>query len=207
MSTLPHRSDDAGLAEWRTHTLTEEAHACNDTLRRANSRVSGEWWSIPMPSHSVETTRALGSIGALQIVAEEDSSIGDEARVWPVTVGSAARIYEITSPTDLARLVTTYPLDVTESKRWDWFRAIGEHRRWFIPDWAAVAEDYDGVHVSVWGYLETAGIAVPIDDRGGAAVLAGWDPDATWWLNLDAIHIEDVPTQWRRDDQRWLQTR
>jgi hypothetical protein len=49
--------------------------------------------------------------------------------------------------------------------------------RWLIPDYAAVADDWDAVHLTVAGYLTTAGIAIP---AGGArTMLAGWDPDAS----------------------------
>ncbi|MDL9948629.1 hypothetical protein QSJ19_24195 [Gordonia sp. ABSL11-1] len=59
----------------------------------------------------------------------------------------------------------------------------------------------------MWGSLRTAGIATAVDEHDGASVLAGWDPDATWWLNLDTIHIDDGPTQWcRTDDYRWTPT-
>ena len=206
VSTLPHRSADAGLEDWRTQTLAREAQARADRAGRAAAQISDQWWSTPGPSSSVETTRAHPEVGAIQVVAEEDTSIEDDVRIWPVTVAVRPRIYEITAPVDWAHLVATYPLEVTESKRWDWYRAVGEHRRWFIPDWAAVATDYDGVHLSVWGYLQTAGIAIPIDDHDAATVLAGWDPDATWWLNLAVIDIHDVPALWRRHDDHWTQS-
>ena len=50
-----------------------------------------------------------------------------------------------------------------------------------VPDWPEVAQEYDAVHLTVSGYLTTAGRAVPVSD-GVASVLAGWGPDETWWL-------------------------
>jgi hypothetical protein len=49
-----------------------------------------------------------------------------------------------------------------------------------MPRWPAVARDWDGVHLSVAGYLATAGRALPV----GAArtLLGGWNPDETYWL-------------------------
>ncbi len=31
-------------------------------------------------------------------------------------------------------------------------------------------------------------------------MLAGWDPDATWWLN-DILSIAGPPQDWRKDGQ------
>jgi hypothetical protein len=31
-------------------------------------------------------------------------------------------------------------------------------------------------------------------------MLAGWDPDATWWLN-DVLSLTSPPEDWRQDDQ------
>ena len=79
--------------------------------------------------------------------------------------------------------------------------------RWLIPDYAAVAADWDAVHVTVAGYLTTAGIAIPADD-GACTILAGWDPDATWWLN-DVLSLTSPPEDWREDDQApfgWTRT-
>jgi hypothetical protein len=89
-------------------------------------------------------------------------------------------------------------------QRSDWLDTTGEVHNWFIPDWAAVAHDFDGVHLTLNGYLTTPGIAVPLQNNDGATVLAGFDPDTTWWLNVDAVHIEDEPTLWRVDDERWV---
>ncbi|MCX2754564.1 MULTISPECIES: hypothetical protein [unclassified Gordonia (in: high G+C Gram-positive bacteria)] len=154
----------------------------------------------------MQTTRARPGLGALQLVAEEDTSIGEEARVWTVSVGEPARVYEVAAPADWARLVDRYPLEVTASRRWDWYNTTGRHRRWFVPDWQAVAADLDAVHVSVNGYLTSAGIEIPLPERDGATVLAGWGPDVTWWLDPGSIRIDDVPVLWRRDDEWWVPT-
>jgi hypothetical protein len=62
-----------------------------------------------------------------------------------------------------------------------------------------VAADWDAVHVSVAGYLTTAGIAIPAGG-GACTMLAGWDPDATWWLN-DVLSLTSPPEDWRDDGQ------
>ncbi|QZS56051.1 hypothetical protein [Rhodococcus opacus] len=203
-STLPYRSTAVGLDQWRDHVLTMEARFRTSRAERPDNAISGEWWSTPLPSAALETSRALDDVGALELLLEEDSFGGDEARVWPVTVRRTPRVYEITNPTDWARLVDAYPLAVVESKRSDWFHTTGEYHDWFIPDWTAVADDYDAVHLTLHGYLTTPGLAIPLADNNGATVLAGWNPDATWWLNNDVAHVDDEPALWRWCDDHWV---
>ncbi len=46
-----------------------------------------------MPRGTVQTTRARPGLGAVQLIAEEDTSIGDEARVWTVSVSERGAIH------------------------------------------------------------------------------------------------------------------
>ena len=71
--------------------------------------------------------------------------------------------------------------------------ATGWAGRWLIPDFAAVAADYDAVHLSVAGYLTTAGRALSVDD--GRTVLAGWNPDQTFWLT-EVLASSGPPANW-----------
>ena len=57
---------------------------------------------------------------------------------------------------------------------------------------AAVAQaradaEVDAVHLTVDAYLSAAGRALPVELPAGGApactVLAGWDPDVTWWIS------------------------
>ena len=145
------------------------------------------------------TTRGLPALGAVRLVLVEDGLGWQSARCWPVAPADGARVYEVCGPGQWAELVDRYPLDVSKSRRHDWWRATGRAARWLIPDYAAVAADWDAVHVSVAGYLPTAGIAIPAGD-GAYTMLAGWDPDATWWLN-DVLSLTSPPEDWREDDQ------
>ncbi|GAB46663.1 hypothetical protein GOTRE_175_01440 [Gordonia terrae NBRC 100016] len=202
-STLPYRSDGVRWDEWRAHIDSSEKRCRQEYQRHPHRALSGEWWSTPYAAGTAQTTRARPGLGAVQLIAEEDTSIGDEARVWAVSVAERARVYEIGAPGDWARLVDRYPLEVTASRKWDWYNTTGRHRRWYMPDWEAVADDHDAVHVSVNGYLSSAGIEIPLATRDGATVLAGWGPDVTWWLDPDAMRIDDVPVLWFREDERW----
>lgn len=93
---------------------------------------------------------------------------------------------------------------VTVSRRGDGYDTTGESADWFFPDWPAVAADYDAVLFTVHCYLTTPGNAIPLTHRPGSTVLAGWNPDATFWLRGDRLSVEDDPVQWLRSREgRW----
>ncbi|MET4050279.1 hypothetical protein BJD99_04315 [Rhodococcus sp. 1163] len=205
-STAPYRPDSSSLDEWRTKTLESELRFRDHRSAYPESRLSGEWWSTPVSGNTLTTTRTRNGIGALELLMEEDSDGGGEARVRPVHVRNSPRVYEISTPQEWANLVERYPLAVPESRRSDWFETTGKYRNWFIPDWAAVAEDYDPAHLGLHGYLTTLGIAISLSDNKRSTLLGGWDPDATFWLDPNVIEIDDEPTLWRHTDERWERT-
>lgn len=59
-----------------------------------------------------------------------------------------------------------------------------------------MAADHDAVHLTVTGYLPTPGVAITLPSGAGATALAGWDPDATFWLRDDALTVVDEPVEW-----------
>jgi hypothetical protein len=187
------------LAGWRRDTLADEDRAAE---RPADPRApwSGHWWSTPTVSRLPSTTRAADGLGAVALALTEDFLGFTETRVWPVRVRPGVQVYELTGPADWTELVRRYPLEVSRARRHDWFRATGRVGRWLIPDYAAVAADWDAVHLTVAGYLSTAGVAWPVSrDAATATVLAGWNPDQTWWL-ADVL-TSDVPGgYWIADD-------
>ncbi|MGO3555043.1 MAG: hypothetical protein ACTINZ_06650, partial [Microbacterium gubbeenense] len=87
----------------------------------------------------------------------------------------------------------------------DWRDTTGRDGPWVMPDWAAVAEEYDAVHLQVAAYLQAAGRALPVTDEA-ATVLAGWDPDATYWFT-DRVRYVGKRTRWVMNDDdkriRW----
>jgi hypothetical protein len=170
--------------------------------------VSGVWWSAPIAHPGVRTARSIRQPSLpVGLVFVEDSFGWTAATSWQVCPTRDARVLELGAPQHWVDLVRRYPLDVTDtSKRGDWWRTTGRDGRWAMPDWPSVAEDWDAVHLSVAGYLTTAGRALPVDSDT-ATVLAGWPPDATFWL-ADVLRVTGGPTQWRRDTDTnaWTRT-
>ncbi|MCC3278958.1 hypothetical protein LJ754_07280 [Arthrobacter sp. zg-Y40] len=156
------------LAEWARNTRAEELRAL-ESFRYA----SGSWWSIPVG--------LLGTIRALPVGLDlvEDAPGWREATAIPVR--GDGRTYEIRTADDWAQLCRAFPLEVTASRRHDWFQVTGRDGRWVIPDWERVGTQWDAVHLTVLGYLACAGRALTVDSDT-ASVIAGWDPDRTIWL-------------------------
>jgi hypothetical protein len=127
---------------------------------------------------------------------------GSPATRWHLPVEPAARIYEIHRPDDWVRLVDTYPKQAPGRSHSGWelpgpnqhqpdiarLLAVPGQRAarttapvHVLPDWAAVARDHDGVHLSWAGFLTTEGFVA--DAAGGAVtMLRYWASERTLWL-------------------------
>jgi hypothetical protein len=187
------------VAAWRAATVAEEDSARGRPAEPLGA-WSGHWWSDPAMSGLPVTTRAASGLGALRLVLVEDTLGWTSARCWPLAPRAGTRVYEVDGPAAWASLAARYPLDLSWSRRHDWWQVTGWTGRWVIPDFQAVAADYDAVHVSVLGYLVTAGRAVPAGpDDGTRTLLAGWDPDATWWLT-DSLSLSGPPEEWASEE-------
>jgi len=127
----------------------------------------------------ISTTRRLGGLGAVLLAGQEDGFGDTQAVVWPLAVADSARVFEVDGPEAWQQLAAAYPRTATATCRhtWAWTGWDGE---WLLPRWPAVANDWDGIHLTVAGYLATAGRPLPVGTA--RTLLAGWNPDETYWL-------------------------
>lgn len=178
--------------------VEEETHA-RERMADPTVNWSGEWWSTP--AHFIpSSTRVLDDNSPAGLWFVEDSFGWDYADSVRLIVPEDASVFEVRGADDWATLCTAFPCEVTASKQDDWYLTTGQHRRWVVPDWAQVAEHYDGVHLQVGAYLSSAGVAIPVDEASGiASVIAGWNLDETYWFSPD-IAYGDKPTGWISDD-------
>jgi hypothetical protein len=184
------------LALWRATALSDEREAARHS-KPATANLTGNWTSTP--SRMTTTSRSHPELGAVTLRLVEDGLGWRQADVWPLRPAGVCRIYEITGPLAWAELVARYPLDVSLSRRQDWWRTTGHDGSWLIPDWAAVSSDFDAVHLTVAGYLSTAGRAIAVGTSH--SVLANWDPDNTYWLS-DVLESAGDPVEWHREETR-----
>lgn len=179
-------------AQWSAETRREEADAERTRPRDPAAPYGGSWWSISWRApHSAGTMPDAVPAG----IALVEDSLGWE-RAVAIPVRGAGRTLEIRDAEDWVRLCAQFPLEVTASRRQDWFRTTGRAGTWVIPDWARVADQWDTVHLSVWAYLTAAGRALPVDDDR-ASVIAGFGPDQTYWLTGRVREIEGPRVHWR----------
>lgn len=193
------------LAQWRLDTLAEEARAAKERPADPAANWSGQWWSMP-PQGLRHSTRMMHGRGPVGLWLVEDGFGQEEAYVEHLETTPDPRVFEIESPEAWAQLCREHAVEVTASKRHDWFRTTGHAGRWLVPDWALLKDKYDAVHLTMGGYLSTAGRAIAVDGEF-SSVLAGWDPDATFWLSDLATQPSgsQVPDALNSPRQRWLQ--
>jgi len=150
------------------------------------------WWSVPEFAVQSMTTGGFGAVSPIALARFEDLHTPLEetgATVWSVQIAPQAQVMEIAGPADWQALVTAFPADVTGTHDGEWRASSGLPGPWRLPDWEQVMEHYDGVHLTIGGYLACGGVTPPVGD--GHTMLAGWIPDATLWLR-------DVATSQRR---------
>jgi hypothetical protein len=167
--------------------------------------TSGHWWSTPDRWDALITSRDLAPYGPVGLWLLEDFPGWESAASWPAVPAEGTRVLELTGPDALADLVRRHPFDVSESRQPDWKRATGRTGRWLIPDWPSVADEFDAVHVTVFGYLTCAGRPIAVDDDA-ATLMAGWAPDETYWLTEDAVQLGEPASRWRRVESDWVRT-
>ncbi|MDY0909190.1 hypothetical protein [Microbacterium sp. CFBP9034] len=199
-SGRPPADPGSVLAAWREGVAADEIRAARERPADPNAPWSGMWWSMP-PTELSHSTRGIAGGAPAGLWLVEDSPGWEAATATPLDA-FPGRVIEIHGPEEWIDLCRRHPLPVTASRRHDWFRVTGRDGDWVMPDWSRVAEEADGVHVSVACYLATAGRLLDLED-GRASVMAGWAPDTTWWFAGVSAREADA-VQWVRDDDDWV---
>ena len=120
---------------------------------------------------------------------------------WRLPVRELARVWEIRSVRDWARLVETYPRTArVPHEGWE-LPGPNQHPEalqgllavpgqsaarvrtggHLLPDWAAVAEEWDGVHLTWAGFLTSEGRVWDLEG-GAVTMLRYWASERTLWL-------------------------
>ena len=123
---------------------------------------------------------------------------------WRVPIRSEARVFEVHQPADWAQLVTRFPRRGTRAHGGWELPGPNQHHgevhelelvscgigartqaEVFMPDWAAVATEFDGVHLSWLGKLTCEGRVIDLPELGRNAVslVRYWGSERTTWLN------------------------
>lgn len=180
---------------WSRIAREEEERAVWERPADPAAMFGGSWWSHPWGAP--HTTGELPG-GCPAGIPDVEDGFG-WTRAVAIPVRGAGRTYEIRTADDWVELCGRYPLEVTASRRHEWYRTTDRAGRWLLPDWGRVAQDWDAVHLSTWAYLTAAGRALPVGEEY-ASVIAGWGPDETYWLTGLVRETPDPRVHWRDVD-------
>lgn len=182
------------LDRWRDQVVAGEARAASDRPKDPGASYSGNWWS--KPAFITAATAGDDSEGVPACISMVEDSLGwKEATAVEMT--GTGRMCEIRGIDDWAELCRRYPLELTNEHRHDWYHVTGRDGVWVEPDWRAVAEDYDAVHLTAWAYLTGATREIVVDAER-SSIIAGWGPDVTYWLT-GTVRETGERVGWRRD--------
>ena len=150
--------------------------------------IAGLWTSTNPPPEAIAEM-----VGAWEI------ETGPVSR-WTLPVRPTARVLEIHRPSDWAKLTTAHPRHADPHPGWE-LPGVNQHlseiaplldgapqraahdsvRRHLVPDWRAVSDRYDGIHLSWAGFITSEGCVVDLDD-GDVTMLRYWFSERTLWL-------------------------
>lgn len=151
------------------------------------------------PDHAVYTSTAHDDVSALLVAGL--TNLGDWIVDPPieskrVQIRADARVVEIHDVTDWHELVRRYPVDGFHgTHRWDGMppdKPRGQGGG-IVPDWSAIARDWDGVHTSLWGMLLIEQVHVTSDN--GWIEHWGQSGERTLWLRDVFTNIEAIETR------------
>lgn len=107
-------------------------------------------------------------------------TVGNEHRagrsLWNLVVADDARVFEVDGPLAWRWLCRRYPAQAGRGE--------------ILPDWSAVAADWDGVHVSIGGLVTAHGVAV--GSASSWSTLRGWDAEGAIWLRWAFSHAAEL---------------
>lgn len=201
-----------------------------DGYRRLAALPGAAYAAGQMPWRGIWTSNPPAEEAVRSILATSEIE-PEPVSQWRFEVAPSARIQEIHRPEDWAALVREHPRLATPGRegwelpgrnqpqrdlrsllaRPDQRAARTEIRRHLVPDWASVAAEVDGVHLSWAGVLTSEGCITDLGD-GDVAMLRYWFVECTHWLN-DALGepeplgppLVDNPADVRTDARRAAQ--
>ena len=97
---------------------------------------------------------------------------------WSISFLEDVRVYEIHGPSDWHDLCVRYPAKGTEDDR-------------LVPNWGAVSEEWDGVHLSFGGLLTAE--QNRYESPAGWTMLDSWHAEQTRWLRTLKTETERRP--------------
>ena len=142
---------------------------------------SSEWERYAQKPYRNQTTSTLyGPYLTSELVAY-DESLGDRMCEFPLAWWSVrfleeVRVFEIHGSADWHELCVRYP---------------AKYKGRMVPNWGAVAEEWEGVHLSLGGFL--AAEQNRHESAAGWSMLDFWHAEQTYWLRALRTETERQP--------------
>jgi hypothetical protein len=132
--------------------------------------------SLGTPPTALWTSSAVTGIPSAWWPAIESGTGGRSGArsIWQVNLQAGARVFEVHGPDDWRALCESFPGREVDG--------------WVVPDWSALSEQFDGIHLTVEGLIRTQGVEVETDR--GPAMLQSWDAESTAWLRWSFTSVE-----------------
>ena len=201
-TTIARALLDAPAATWWYEPLRREAQSwiCHDPGIRVGTGLPfvtnyAHHWDRTAPMETVSTSTRLPGLPAAELLTQRRPAGGHTVvehglSAWDVQVKPEARVYEIHGPADWTALVDRFV-----SHRTTLCQAPDLERQWrtgdiiWSVDWREMAQQYDGVHLSVAGWLTASSRVLPVPGRGNT-VLEGWPMEGTLWFRLVSAPLQ-----------------
>lgn len=154
-----------------------------DTMAwRKPQNPSGPWERYAQKPFSNQITSTLYGPHLTSELIAYDERVGDYLCEFPLAWWSMrfledVRVFEIHGPSDWHNLCVRYPAEDRQGR--------------LVPNWGAVAEDWDGVHLSFGGLLTTE--QNRYESRAGWTMLDSWHAEQTYWLRALKTETERQP--------------
>ncbi len=182
---------DRNTQIWSSHAGSDRIEPGLD--RASMGPLSGFERYAHKPHPSILTSTAIDGISSLVIATAVGNNdlrphTGDKIRRRRLPVRSDARVYEVTGPAAWAALARRYPAIAPAGHTYP------EDRQEIVPDWPAVAHDWDGVHVPLGAMLLATDVWVT--DTAGTSRFWAWEAESTYWLRWSfdqATPLPDLP--------------
>ena len=160
--------------------------------RQPNSPPS-RWERYAQKPSGLQYTTTLYAGRASQLFAYENRSGDHWPQSWPLQcwlmrMPYDVKVYEVNGPEDWHRLCVAYPEQGSKDDR-------------LVPDWGAVAVDWDGVHLSLGGLL--SGEQSRYESPEGWSMHWAWHAETTFWLRALDAACEQMPDYHGGEDRQY----
>jgi hypothetical protein len=192
----------AAIAAGIRQSTAAEQEEEQDLARRSGGRsrhrspklpASGTWWSAPLGGTVSTTAGPVDVLPAVELGCASDGAGEEMAEIWAVEIDDGARAGDRQRRRlgSASRRVSPGCHGLTPGRLGRLNRSVCP---WVLPDWPAVARDWDGIHLSVGGHLTASGRALAAGRA--TTILAVWEPDQAFWLNEVFTWVEHLAS-WR----------